>query len=294
VAVAALRGRTNERGEFLMTTLPVGSVGSAPAGNSIVLPHFADGAGWSTQVVLTNPTDMPLAGTVQFLDSGSAQTSASPLTMTVNGTTESTFTYTIAPRSAVRLATSNTSTEVRVGSVRVTADQGVTPQGISIFSFANDGITVSEAAVRAEATGTTFRTYVESLGSLHSGLALANPSLSPANVQFELTTVNGAPTGLTASVDIAAGGHAAQFINDLFPALTDDFQGVLTMTSTQPVAVVGLRVRNNERGDLLITAMPVTGDATPATNSDLLFPLVPNGGGYTTEFVRTIRNLARQ
>src|SRR6185503_7532530 len=59
VGVAALRGFANERGEFLITTLPVVS-GASGSASPIVLPHFADGGGWTTQVVLTNPHDLPI------------------------------------------------------------------------------------------------------------------------------------------------------------------------------------------------------------------------------------------
>src|SRR5262249_20128580 len=67
VAVVALRGRTNERSEFLITTLPVVDLSAAPAtgGSGVVFPHYADGGGWTTQVVLVNPTDKALSGSLQ-------------------------------------------------------------------------------------------------------------------------------------------------------------------------------------------------------------------------------------
>src|SRR5262249_29200784 len=62
VAVTALQSLTNERGEFLMTTLPVGPVGTG-SNKSIVLAQIVNGGGWSSEVVLTNPSDKPLTGT---------------------------------------------------------------------------------------------------------------------------------------------------------------------------------------------------------------------------------------
>src|SRR5262249_44465094 len=56
VATVALRMTTNVRGEFTLTPLPIvpiDSVSVAP----VTLSHFADGAGWRTQLVLVNPTD---------------------------------------------------------------------------------------------------------------------------------------------------------------------------------------------------------------------------------------------
>ena len=46
VAVVALRGFTNEVGEFLMTTLPVAPL-SSTASDTVYFPHFADGSGWA-------------------------------------------------------------------------------------------------------------------------------------------------------------------------------------------------------------------------------------------------------
>ena len=61
VAVVALRGFTNEAGEFLMTTLPVAPL-SSTVSDTVYFSHFADGGGWTTQVILVNPTDRTITG----------------------------------------------------------------------------------------------------------------------------------------------------------------------------------------------------------------------------------------
>ena len=66
IAVIALRGFTNEAGEFLMTTLPVAPLSSASE-ETVYFPHFAAGGGWVTQVILVNPTDSTITETVEFL-----------------------------------------------------------------------------------------------------------------------------------------------------------------------------------------------------------------------------------
>jgi hypothetical protein len=68
VAVVAVRGLTNERSEFLMTTLPVTDLLGSVMMEPIVFPHFADGGGWSTQIVLVNPTGSALQRTRRFSD----------------------------------------------------------------------------------------------------------------------------------------------------------------------------------------------------------------------------------
>ena len=76
VGALALRGDLNERSEFLMTTLPVAQPASSVS-PPVAIPQFADGGGWTTSVLLVNPTDTPIAGSVEFFSSGSSTARAS-------------------------------------------------------------------------------------------------------------------------------------------------------------------------------------------------------------------------
>ena len=49
--------------------------------------------------------------------------------------------------------------------------------------------------------------------------------------------------------------------------------------------MVSLRVRYNERSDLLVTTIPASNEAAPSTTADLFFPQIVDGGGYTTQFI---------
>ena len=107
ISVTALRGFTNERAEFLMTTLPVAPLLSASS-ETIYFPHFADGGGWTTQVILVNPTDVTITGTVQFLGQGSGTTAALPVSLMLDdGSAGSSFAYAIPQRSSRRFTTAN-------------------------------------------------------------------------------------------------------------------------------------------------------------------------------------------
>ena len=83
ISVIALRGLTNERSEFLITTLLVTSLSSSGS-DTIYFPHFADGGGWTTQVVLVNPTESTITGDVGFLGQGSGTASAEPVTLSLD------------------------------------------------------------------------------------------------------------------------------------------------------------------------------------------------------------------
>ncbi len=114
VGVIALRGLTNERSEFLMSTLPVIDTTSPPGSGTAVVPHFADGGGWVTEIFLVNPAENPMTGTVQFTNPDGAAAS-----VTIEGQTGSTFAYTVAGRSSQKLRTAGATSTTGSGSVRV-------------------------------------------------------------------------------------------------------------------------------------------------------------------------------
>jgi len=286
VSVIALRGLTNERQEFLISTLPVADT-SAPTGTSnVVLPHFADGAGWTTQVILANPSDSTITGNLQFVG-----TTGQPATLTANGQTGNTFPFSIPRRSSFKLITFGTGMSVQTGSVQVLPASGsIAPTSVAIFSFRQNDVTVSEAAVPA-VSGTGLRMYVEAsgvpkaTGSIQSGIAVANLSSNSASVTFELTTLDGVSLAST-SQTLPANGQVARFLNEIFASLVLPVRGVLRITTTgSGVSVVGLRGRYNERGDFLITTTPARNEGVASTADPMVFPHLVNGGGYSTQFI---------
>ena len=292
ISAIALRGLTNQRSEFLMTTLPVASL-TPTNEDTIYLPRFVDGAGWTTQVILVNPIDEAITGTVLFLGTGSETTPAEPVTLTlIDGRIGSSFTYEIPARSSRRLQTSNPGT-LSQGSVRLVRDAGSSSaSGLVIFSGAAGELTFTEAGVPASPSSAAFRMYTEvvgtpgAIGSIRSGFAISNTSSTQTTANFELTTLDGMSSGLTASAVIPGSGHIAKFVDELFPTLTRPFQGVLRVTSgLTPVAAVGLRLRTNERGEFLITTTSPTDEGGTTTTNELLFPHLADGDGWTTQFI---------
>ena len=293
VAVIALRGLVNERSEFLMTTLPVAPL-TAGTADTVYFPHFAAGAGWTTQVILVNPTHAPIQGSVQFLGPGSETANAGPAMLTLaDGRDGSTFPYAIPPRSATRFQTASPVGPIQTGSVRVVADLGhAAPSGVSIFSYQNAGVTVSEAGVPASISGNAFRVYAETSGtpgqpgSVRSGIALTNTSETATVVSLELTALDGSATGLTESLTLPASGQVARFSDEFFPTLTTPFSGILRIASPTPdIAVVGLRLTTNQRFDIVVTTTPPAEENAAAHASDLFFPHFVDSGGWTTQFV---------
>jgi photosystem II stability/assembly factor-like uncharacterized protein len=276
VAAIALRGFTNERSEFLITTLPVADLSISPGTESILFPHFANGGGWTTQILLVNTTEAAMTGSVQFSSGMSAN-------------------YNIPARSSTKVRTTGVGS-LETGSVQVLPSGGTrTPAGVAVFSLVNGGVTVTEAGVPALRLSNAFRLYAESsgvsgqTGSIETGVAVANPSSSPISVTFELTTLAGVSIGLVGSATVPANGQAAMFLGQIqgFEALPNPFRGVLRVSTSSPagIALVGLRGRYNERRDFLITTTQPTDEARPASTAEQFFPHLADGGGYTTQFI---------
>ena len=289
VSVVALRGLTNERGDFLITTLPVAALATTSTATGL-FPHFADRGGWATQVILVNPTDGTLTGNVQFFSQGTDTASGAPASVTIDGVGASSFAYSIPGRSSRRFPTSGTPTVTTAGSVRIVPDGGTTtPSGLGVFSFKPGQFTVAEAGVPLLEPATTVRMYAESAPPIQTGVAVANPSSTPATVTFELTTLAGVSTGLIGTATIPGDGQIAKFLDQIsgFETLTTPFQGVLRIstTSTAGLSIVGLRSRTNSRGDFLITTTSPVDENATASTAEQLFPHFADGGGWSTQFI---------
>ena len=175
-----------------------------------------------------------------------------------------------------------------------------TPAGLAIFGLRQNGILVSEDGVPASTQGSAFRVYVEASGTpgqpraVRSGIALTNTSGAAATVSLELMALDGTATGTTASIPVPASGQIVRFIGELFPELTTPFSGILRIASTprspfhsrgQDMAVVGLRQTTNERGDVVVTTIPPSGEDSATTASGLFFPHIVDSSGWTTQFI---------
>jgi hypothetical protein len=155
---------------------------------------------------------------------------------------------------------------------------------------------VAEAGVPALATAKAFRVYVEGAGnfstgdsgSMHTGLAIANSTSSPATVQLELRTLGGAPAGFAGTLTVPANGQIARFLGQIegFTSLPNAFQGILRVSTTASgLSMVGLRGRYNERREFLITSIqPIIESATPPT-APVFFSQIADGGGYATQII---------
>ena len=291
VAVIALRGLTNEANEWLMTTLPVAPLSSSVS-DTVYFPHFADGGGWATELVLVNPTDLTITGSVGFLGPGSDTTAGAPVVLTLDdGAAGSEFDYTITPRSFRRFTTSNRLGELKSGSVRATPDAGsAAPSGLVIFSYATAEKTLAEAGVPVSPEGTAFHVPVDAFGtpnqpgSIRTGLAVANTADVFNTVTLEVTRRDGTLAASPTTLTLPPSGQAARMLDEIL-TLPADFSGLLRVSSVFDVSVIALRIRINELGELKVTTTTPSNETAVATSEDRFFAHFADSRGWTTEFI---------
>jgi len=69
VSVYGIRGRYNERNDYIFTTLnPSNPSGGRPVGIDGVFPHLIDGGGYRTRIVILDDTAANSASTLTFTD----------------------------------------------------------------------------------------------------------------------------------------------------------------------------------------------------------------------------------
>ena len=76
----------------------------------------------------------------------------------------------------------------------------------------------------------------------------------------------------------------ARFIDELFDSLPDNFSGVFRVTSTAEVAIVRLRLRYNDRGELKMT-LPPSIETGPPTIADRFFTHIVDSAWWSTQFI---------
>jgi hypothetical protein len=287
VGVVALRGRTNERSEFLVTTTPVTDLSGHPPFGTVDIAHFANGDGWATQLVLFNPSDITVTGSFRLTDSmGNAAVTTMTGPFSTGLRADSVFTYRVEPRGAMYLQMASPAA-LQTGRISIVPDSSQpAPSAFVVFAYRRNGITVTEASVEAIAADMRFRLYAETGPAMQTGIALS-AGASGATVNLLLTSADGRPSGYSGTVTIPPNGHVANFLDQIpgFTGLPQTFRGILMAWSTSAFSVAGLRGRYNERNDFLITTTAPVPELGAHTSGEVMFPHLAAGGGYSTQVV---------
>ena len=129
--------------------------------------------------------------------------------------------------------------------------------------------------------------------SRNLGLAIVNPGSAPTNVTLTLRRGGDGTTSSVKTITIGAHQQASQFISELFSDVAEipvDFDGSLAVTSTTPVATLGLRFRGPVFSTIPIVS-PTASTPVPQVASGVggatavILPQFAAGGGWSSEIV---------
>ena len=291
VSVVALRLTVNQRGETLFTSTPVAS-GTSVSGPPIYFPHFADGGGYTTSIVLLsrysgNPNGSVTTGMFTFMDS-----SGQPVSVTLtNGASGSSFPFSVPAGGAAVFETTGERSTIKSGWISA-GSSGEALAGAVVFRFIQNGVVVTETGVPAGTSSDQFRTYVDTADGHGSGIAIANPYDSPITLTFTPMNLDGTAKGSAVTKTLGPYGQMAQFVEQMIPSWKIGDRGVLQIVARSSgqlffapqVPALALRSLTNERGEFLLTTLPIA-PANRVASSPLVFPQIATGAGYTTEII---------
>ncbi|MBI4446271.1 MAG: matrixin family metalloprotease [Acidobacteria bacterium] len=281
IAAVTLRQSINSRGEALLTTLPVVDLTAALRKEAVDLPHMGDGDGILTQFVLINPTSSIITGAIGFF----AQ-DGNPLPVTIGNSTGPVFSYSIPAGGVWIMETSGTGS-IKVGSLVIDPTDGhATPVATAVFRLRKDGVLISEAGVGSSTITTRARVSVHLNDYRNVGIAVDNPwaGLDLA-LTFTLRNSAGEVQGNPVTQSLPPAGQLARFVTDLFPSLQLPFEGVLDVSGSLGFAGMTLRQATNERGEPLLTTLPVVDFTTSASGLPRIAPHLGVGTGFETEMI---------
>jgi len=192
-------------------------------------------------------------------------------------------------------------TEVETGAVRtgyaiITPDTGsLSPLTTLTFGLVSGGIVQSQALVLPTALTDEGAVQVDVVLAIgrNLGLAIANPDNTTAAVTLILRDEDGKVKGSPVTISIPARQQLARFVTEMLPPSTIGaaFRGSLSLQSTIPVSVIGLRFSGSAFSTAPVFAngaagVPsrtlVSGQAVGGANALMFSQFAVSGGWATT------------
>lgn len=256
------------------------------AQKGLFFAHFVNGNNFTSTMTFSNPsTTQPVNGTVNFLND-----QGQPLSISINGKqTAPTTLFSLPPLGSTSLTTDGKG-DLQTGAVQVNASSAIV--GVLYLNVSGLGM----AGASESAPSLAFITAAERHANqgFNTGIAIHNPSSSTAQVTLSLRGLNGREvTGGSRTEKLAAGGHFAKFIHELFPnADTMNFQGTLVITAmsanksdfamdSSMVRIVATAMQTGSSpGE--ITTLPVVAIDPPPASYGSFFPQWINGSGSSS------------
>jgi hypothetical protein len=227
------------------------SLSSSKPVNVGSIPHIVSGGGWQTTFVLVNTAMTPSPAQLSFWDDrGSPLLIPLALPGSNQSTTDSSIQETIPGGASITVTATDTDS-VKQGWASVTASEDVGVQAIIRSNSSGQEAGLSIENRNANSYLLTF----DHIGGVRTGIAIANLSAIPVDVQVLMRDETGARLQ-RATVSLQARGHTSF---DLADKLTNEIRGTIEFVTPEfgRISVVGLRFAPVDSGGLSLTAMPV-------------------------------------
>jgi hypothetical protein len=283
VSVLALRGTQNQENNFLITTTPVADLNQTPGAGDIYFPHFVDGGGYVTSLILLNTSTSTETGQLLLRNKDGGELFVNQ----VDGKQDWLFPYSIPPGGFFHFQTDGSPTNTNKGWVQLIPDPGAsTPVGTGVFLYNPGKVLMSESGIPSSPATTHARIYVDLTGTYNTGLAIANVSGSSSNITisaFQSDGVTPAGTSLGPLL-LSVNGYDAEFAGQFIAGLPPEFTGVLDILSDNPFSALTVRSMTNEINRFLMATFPVA-DVNKAAPPTIVFPQIADGDGYTSQII---------
>ncbi len=211
--------------------------------------HIGDGQGLTTAIVVVNPRNSPVTGSLRFFTSTGLS-----MSLSIGSIRAAKFDFAVPAKSSLRLQTQGDSNPVQSGWALLTSSAPL--EGVALFQFWSQTHLITEAGVSRSTPVKAAQLYCTSLGDVSTGVGVANISTQLIKMTFTLTSLNGSLLA-TADRELGASQHSALFINELFPNVPsiDEFEGVLKVQA--PNEFVATVVRFQSAPGLVVSTLPV-------------------------------------
>jgi len=257
VAVLSLLTFQGKGTPFLMANVRVASAAAART-QSVHIPYVARGAGWSTELMLVNPTPVVLSGHHRWYRAAGDLTDSAP--------------YSIPPHATVICQAASAPSGFEAGRIEIVANRNMPAPYETAVLAATSGaqarmVTVSDTKSAMDST-----LYVEWSHSADTDIEIANPSRHAVTARVGLVSAAKdfvVPPGGVLTVPLVS-----------LPHFDKPDQAMVHVTAASPLAVAALRSLTDGFGHRrLITTY----------SADLpggsIFPHFAIGGLFDTEFV---------
>jgi DNA-binding beta-propeller fold protein YncE len=275
-SLVAARLTNNDRQEEILTFVPVVYETGAETPSSLTIPRVEVGGGYTTQVVLMNPTDQAVEGNIQFLTA-----TGDPLPV---GGGSSQVRYSIAACGTFVWESPVTGNVVESGFAVVSAATGLRAAS-AIVSLSKRGTRITEAAMGGAATRDawfgidTYATVVRH-GRSEFRVTLANGGDRPADIRLIVYSPDGEE--LARTHQILPVDRQVEFTQvDL--ADRGNFKGSVRVVSDVPISITAHRLTTNVRNELIMARLPSL--RAPAGTDRIVFPRFLDGSEVATELI---------